>query len=101
MMTVATRTGHVAVEERGSGPPILLLHANPGDHRDYDAVVPALAARYRTLAVDGPGYGESSPPASPRSASAMLMAEVLEDIVKGLHLAPAIVEPFLKDTLGW
>lgn len=91
MIFVTTRTGRVAVEERGRGAPVLLLHANPGDHRDFDAVVPALAARYRTLAVDWPGYGESEPPPSPRSASAMLMAEVLEEIVDRLHLAPAIL----------
>ncbi|HZR45291.1 MAG TPA: alpha/beta hydrolase [Candidatus Manganitrophaceae bacterium] len=90
-MMVKTRAGRVAVEQRGSGAPVLLLHANPGDHRDFDAVVPALAARYRTLAVDWPGYGESAPLPSPRSASAMLMAEVLEDLVDRLGLAPAIL----------
>lgn len=52
----------------GEGPPLLLLHANPGDHRDYDAVIPALAARFRVIALDWPGYGASMPP-SPRCQS--------------------------------
>ncbi len=91
MLSVETRTGRVAIEARGSGPPLLLLHANPGDHHDYDAVVPALAVRYRTLAVDWPGFGASPPPASPRSASAMWMAAVLEDLVHRLQLEPVIL----------
>ena len=91
MLSVTTKTGRVAIEERGSGPPLLLLHANPGDHHDYDAVVPALAVRYRTLAVDWPGFGASPPPASPRSASAMWIAAVLEDLVHRLHLGPVIL----------
>ncbi len=38
MYTVKTRIGMVAYDEHGEGTPLILLHANPGDHRDYDAV---------------------------------------------------------------
>ncbi|MPY58764.1 alpha/beta fold hydrolase [Streptomyces spongiae] len=64
-MTVPTPLGDLAVRCHGApGSPsaLLLLHANPGDGRDYDAVLPALADRYRTFVVDWPGYGDSTAP---------------------------------------
>src|SRR5690242_12039978 len=86
MDTIRTRTGTIAYEASGQGLPLILLHANPGDHRDYEAVIPALAQHYRVIAVDWPGYGESPAPRSPESASAMLFADVLEDVISGLGL---------------
>jgi hypothetical protein len=35
MMTIKTRTGVIAYDEIGTGAPLVLLHANPGDHRDF------------------------------------------------------------------
>src|SRR5215472_5390062 len=97
MFTIQTRTGTVAYEEQGTGIPLVLLHANPGDHHHFDDIVPALARSYRTIAIDWPGYGDSAPPNPPRSATAMLFADVLEDVVEGLHLEPAI---FLGNSVG-
>ncbi|MEO8608287.1 MAG: alpha/beta hydrolase [Chloroflexota bacterium] len=86
MDMIHTRTGNVAYESYGQGLPLILLHANPGDHRDYEAVIPALAQNYQVIAVDWPGYGESPAPQPPGSASAMLFAAVLEDVMNGLGL---------------
>ncbi|WP_265565719.1 alpha/beta fold hydrolase [Streptomyces hygroscopicus] len=63
-MTVPTPVGDIAVRAYGDpdAPALLLLHANPGDGRDYDAVLPALADRHRTFVLDWPGYGESTAP---------------------------------------
>ena len=97
MFTVETRTGLVAYEEQGTGIPLVLLHANPGDHHHFDDIVPTLARSYRTIALDWPGYGQSSPPYPPRSASAMLLADVLEDVVTSLKLESAI---FLGNSVG-
>jgi pimeloyl-ACP methyl ester carboxylesterase len=97
MLKIKTRTGMVAYEEKGSGIPVVLLHANPGDHRDFDGIVPALAKSYRTMAVDWPGYGESDFPLPASSATAMLMADVLEDFVEGTKLAPAA---FIGNSIG-
>ncbi|MET7700253.1 alpha/beta hydrolase [Streptomyces sp. NPDC005485] len=61
-LTVPTPLGDIAV--RAHGEPgtsaVLLLHANPGDGRDFDAVLPALADRHRTFVVDWPGFGDST-----------------------------------------
>ena len=97
MLAIQTRAGAVAYEDQGVGIPLVLLHANPGDHRDFDDILPALVHSYRTIAVDWPGYGQSAAPNPPRSASAMLLADVLEDVVDGLDLEPAI---FLGNSVG-
>lgn len=97
MSTLQTRTGTVAYEEQGAGVPLVLLHANPGDHHHFDDIVPTLARSYRTIAIDWPGYGESAPPNPPKLATAMLFADVLEDVVEALNLEPAI---FLGNSVG-
>ncbi|MFD6218956.1 alpha/beta hydrolase [Nocardia asteroides] len=63
-LRVSTRYGEIAVHLGGRSPQdapgLLLLHANPGDHRDYDEIVPALAGDWAIAAVDWPGYGAST-----------------------------------------
>lgn len=54
----------------GQGPTLILLSANPGDSRDFDAVAPQLARRFRLIRLDWPGYGGSAPPQPPSSAGA-------------------------------
>lgn len=70
----------------GSGPPLILLHANPGDSRDYDAVAGALARSFRVLRLDWPGYGGSPAPESPESAGASLFLKVLAGFIEKLGL---------------
>lgn len=91
MDTIRTRTGLVAYESSGSGTPLLLLHANPGDHRDFDAIIPPLAQGYRVIAVDWPGYGESPAIQPPSATSAMRFADALEDLIAGLGLEHIIL----------
>lgn len=88
MPEVNTRHGlgvyHEYGQEAGSAATLILLHANPGDHHDFDAIIPALATQFRIVAVDWPGYGDSAAPQPPQQASAMMFADVLEDIVNTL-----------------
>jgi pimeloyl-ACP methyl ester carboxylesterase len=83
---VTTALGPVMVTVRGAGAPILLLHANPGDGRDYAAVVPTLSELYRTYTVDWPGYGGSPAPLEPATTTAMAYASILPDVLTGLGL---------------
>jgi len=46
----------------GDGPPLLLLHGNPLTHVSWHRVAPELARRYRVVAPDLRGYGDSSKP---------------------------------------
>src|SRR5688500_4234764 len=89
-MDVPTRHGPVACHVTGDGPPLLLLSANPGDHRDWDAIAPDLARDHRVIAVDWPGYGDSAPPSPPSAASAMMFAEIAIDIADALDLTAVI-----------
>lgn len=59
-----TPNGTVAVELAGpdpaTSPGVLLLHANPGDHRDFHTVAAELATSRAVAALDWPGYGRST-----------------------------------------
>lgn len=49
--------------EAGQGPAVLLLHGFTGSAADWSDLMAALADRYRLIAVDLPGHGESDAPA--------------------------------------
>ncbi|MGL4175632.1 MAG: alpha/beta fold hydrolase [Dermatophilaceae bacterium] len=86
---IQTSAGTFAVYTHGSGEPVVLLHANPGDHHDYDQVVPRLVdAGYQVHAVDWPGFG-GSVAAGPMSA--VTYAEVLPEVLAALGTEPAVV----------
>lgn len=86
MPELQTYRGTVHYDEQGEGEPLLLLHANPGDPRDFDAILPALSAHYRVIRLAWPGYGESPAPLPPSSATAMQYAELVEQFVLTLDL---------------
>ena len=56
---VTTHAGRVHLLEAGSGPPLVLLPSNGCSAHEYDDVVPLLARRYRVIAIDCPGQGDS------------------------------------------
>lgn len=61
---LATEHGTLRYHEAGDGPPLLLLHGSgPGvsGWQNYRGVLPALAERYRCLALEFPGFGVSDP----------------------------------------
>lgn len=86
MPYLRARTGNIFYEDRGEGPPLVLMHANAHSHHDFDDVVPALSRRFRTIALDWPGFGQSDPPDPPSSASALMMADVARDVVEALKV---------------
>jgi pimeloyl-ACP methyl ester carboxylesterase len=52
----------LAVQERGAGPVVLLVHGFPDTHAVWDGVAEVLAARYRVVTYDVRGAGASSRP---------------------------------------
>lgn len=86
MQQLHTSRGTVVYDEHGSGDPLLLLHANPGDPQDFDAVLPALARQYRVIRIAWPGYGGAPAPLPPSAASPQMFAEMLERFVVELRL---------------
>lgn len=96
-MTVPTSIGPVVVHRSGAGPAVVLLHANPGDSRDFAAVLPALSAHFTVYGVDWPGYGESPPPHPPSSATAMGYAGLVPQLLDALGIDRAA---FIGNSVG-
>ncbi|MDT3395135.1 alpha/beta fold hydrolase [Streptomyces sp. B1866] len=86
-LTVPTALGEVSVRLSGrvgdDAPALLLLHANPGDSRDFDAVLPALEREFAVAAPDWPGFGRSTAP-YPDRVGAEDLVDVAEDVLDAL-----------------
>lgn len=54
-----TPEGQIHYAETGSGAPVLLLHQTPRSWDEYRDVLPILGQRYRTIAMDTIGFGDS------------------------------------------
>ena len=54
---------HARIGGLAQGPALLLMHGHPQTHAMWHRVAPALAARFRVVAMDLRGYGDSSRPA--------------------------------------
>jgi len=59
MKTLKVNGIELATLDRGSGPPVLLVHGFPLDHTMWDAQVEALSEQYRVIVPDLRGFGRS------------------------------------------
>lgn len=84
-----TERGTIHYAEAGSGPALLLLHATPGSFRAFDALIPLLATRFRVIAPDTPGYGNSE--ALSPCPTIEAMADSMEALLDALDLSRAHV----------
>ena len=76
--------GDVAVHFAGSGPSLVLLHANGGSHHDFDAIIDTLVTNAKVFAIDWPGHGDSGDSIEPGAcAFAELLPSLLENINEG------------------
>lgn len=75
-------TTGIYTQTLGTGPSLVLLHANGGDHRDFEAIAPRLAGSgWRVSALDWPGHGRS-PRSGPETAVGFgdRLIDVLEEL---------------------
>jgi pimeloyl-ACP methyl ester carboxylesterase len=79
---VETSIGQIHYREDGAGPPLVLLHRTADSSTQWLDVAPCLAERYRLIAPDTPGFGDSDPPPSPLTMEdyAGVLAETLDSI---------------------
>lgn len=77
-----------AVHTAGTGPGMVLLHANGSDHRDFDAIIGRLAMRHTVHAIDWPGHGESR---ADVERSACAFAAALPSVLAQLPGGPFVV----------
>jgi pimeloyl-ACP methyl ester carboxylesterase len=89
----------LSYSRRGSGEPLVLLHALGASRRAWDPVLPALAARFDVVALDLPGFGESPPLPPGEEPSAAVLARAVADLLCELGIdAPHVVGNSLG---GW
>jgi pimeloyl-ACP methyl ester carboxylesterase len=92
MPVLDTPTGPVAYDAQGGGEDadtLVLLASGAHDRHDFDELRALLPERWRTIALDWPGHGES--PTGEGPASAMRLADVAEHVVERLAPNGAIV----------
>jgi pimeloyl-ACP methyl ester carboxylesterase len=83
--TVSTGRLKLSLLEAGEGPPALAVHGLGGTKGSFLATVTALSNRYRTIAFDLPGFGDSDKPI--RAAyDARFFADVSIDLLDALEL---------------
>lgn len=83
--TVATRRARLSVLEAGSGPPVVALHGLGGTKGSFLPTVAALAGRFRVIAVDLPGFGDSDKPIG-ATYDARFFARAVIDLLDALDL---------------
>lgn len=84
-MHVTTRETRIHVDDRGHGePPILFLHYYGGSGRTWNGVRDALDERYRTIAMDHRGWGESDAPG--QGYALRDLANDVQDVITALNL---------------
>lgn len=74
---LANRT--VNVSEMGQGQPIVLLHSLLSDRASFDRIVPPLAAAFRVVVPELPGFGQSTPVSGGLESVADRIAEAVRD----------------------
>lgn len=89
MPLLETRAGTIAYDERGEGAPLVLLPSGAHRRRDFDELRALLPGRFRSVALDWPGHGES--PAGSALASAMSFADAAEALVEAVAPEGAVV----------
>jgi pimeloyl-ACP methyl ester carboxylesterase len=83
--TVRTARAHLSIMEAGTGPPALALHGLGGTKGSFLPTVAGLANRFRVIAVDLPGFGDSDKPIG-AAYDAPFFARAAVDLLDALAL---------------
>jgi pimeloyl-ACP methyl ester carboxylesterase len=70
--------------DEGEGKAIVLLHGFCGSSRYWESIIPQLAERYRVIAPDLPGHGQSG--LLPEGATIEGMADTIKELIDELNL---------------
>jgi len=84
-MRVALRDGEMHYVDEGSGAPILFVHGTPTNSYEYRHLIAALSKRFRCIAPDHLGFGQSARPRS-FAYTPEAHAAVLREFVERLGL---------------
>ena len=84
---VTTQMGRIHCFDAGSGPALMLVHSNGASAYEYEFVIDMLAKKYRVIAWDMPGQGDSDNP--PRFYSAHDYADSVVALMDSLGIEKA------------
>ena len=83
--TVATRGARLSTLEAGTGPPVVALPGLGGTKGSFLPTVAALAGRFRVIAIDLPGFGDSEKPIG-ATYDAQFFSDAVLDLLQALEL---------------
>lgn len=93
LTTTSTPSTRLHYEDRGEGPPVVLIHGWPLSHRMWEGQINALVeGGYRAVAYDRRGFGESGRPEGGYDYDTL--ASDLNDLVRTLALHDATLAGF-------
>jgi pimeloyl-ACP methyl ester carboxylesterase len=81
--------GRVHYLEAGEGPALVLLHSNGASAFQYDKVLESFGGKWRTIAMDMPGHGDSDPIS--KHYSIEMYAEAVVQLLDALKIDQAAV----------
>ncbi len=92
-MTTVNIAGHeLHVVDRGSGDPVLFLHAFPFNAAMWEYQYADLEADHRVVGIDLPGFGSSPAPVEPKTATMGGWADLVAGVITELGLEqPTVV----------
>src|SRR5262245_7030750 len=82
MPTLVINDRRLSYEDHGSGRLALLIHGLPGNARAWARVGERLAGRYRVIAPDLPGYGETTPQPPEQDPDVGYASELVEALIR-------------------
>jgi pimeloyl-ACP methyl ester carboxylesterase len=88
--TVPTRSHRLSLLEAGTGAPVVAIHGLGATKASFLATVAALAPRFRVIAIDLPGFGDSDKPIG-AAYDARFFAEAVVELLDALDLPKAHV----------
>ena len=90
-----TSAGSVVWRSWGEGPPLVLLHGASGSWTHWIRNILPLAARFRVLVPDMPGFGDSEAPPEPHTADGL--ADLLAASLDVMLPPPTRFDPWLAE----
>jgi len=81
----------IFVEERGSGPSLLLLHGFAASSYSFRKLVPQLAEHFRVVALDYYGFGYTERPKTTEGFGIDSQLELIRHVMKVRRMGPATV----------
>lgn len=75
----------------GDGPVVLMLHGNPDNADEWRLVIENLASRFRCVAPDFPGYGQSPEPPSSFTYSLADQVRFVDAVLEAMQITEPVI----------